>query len=122
MGERSLLLIGPAELATTDRKGINDSFPLELMIWSVSETSHSHLQPTINLTRMDTIQSKMTFGVVDKRPLLYIIPADLSATKRTTLNDSLAIEITDLVGFKNDLLPPTIKFNEPDQFLKVLTS
>jgi hypothetical protein len=54
-----------------------------------SLTSPTNNQPG----RMITIRSKITFGVVDKRPLLYIIPVDLSATERKTLNDSLAIEL-----------------------------
>jgi hypothetical protein len=42
---------------------------------------------------MDTIQSKIIVGVVDKRSLLSIIPAELAAIERTSLNDSLAIEL-----------------------------
>jgi hypothetical protein len=42
---------------------------------------------------MDTIQSKITFGVVDTRSFLCIILANLSATERKRLTDSLAIEL-----------------------------
>jgi hypothetical protein len=51
--------------------------------------------PTNNqpVARMDTIQSKIIVGVVDKRSLLSIIPAELAAIERTSLNDSLAIEL-----------------------------
>jgi hypothetical protein len=41
---------------------------------------------------MDTIQSKTTFGVVDKRPLLCVVLGNPFATKRKRLNDSLAVE------------------------------
>jgi hypothetical protein len=40
---------------------------------------------------MDSIQSIITFGVVDKPSLLYITPANAAATERTSLNDFLAI-------------------------------
>ncbi len=42
---------------------------------------------------MDTIQSKMTFGVVDKRHLLHAILGNPFATKRKRLNDSSAVEL-----------------------------
>jgi len=41
---------------------------------------------------MDTIQSKITFGVVDTRPFLCVMPANLSTTERKRLTDSLAVE------------------------------
>jgi hypothetical protein len=50
---------------------------IKLVIWWVSEIICSCLQPTINLARMDTIQSEMTFGVLDKHPLLDVILATL---------------------------------------------
>jgi hypothetical protein len=61
-------------------------------VWWVSESICSHLQPTINLARMDTIQSTTTFGVVDKRPLLCVVLGNPFATKRKRRKDSLAVE------------------------------
>ena len=77
----------------TDRKGIHCCLPFELVIWRVSEILCSQVQPTIHLAGVDAIQSKMTFGVVDKRPLLCVIPTNLPATERNRLNDSLAVEL-----------------------------
>jgi hypothetical protein len=92
VAERSLLCISPYELTTTERKGIDNSFPMELMICWVSEIIRNYLQPTTNLmTRIAPIQSKMTFGVVDKRYLLCIVPTELATIERTILDNSLVI-------------------------------
>jgi hypothetical protein len=42
---------------------------------------------------MDTIQSKTTFGVADKHPLLHVILGNAFATERKWLNDALAVEL-----------------------------
>ena len=91
VGEQCLLCISPAELTATDRKGIDDSLPMELVNRWVSESIRNYLQPTIYLTRIDPIQSKMTFGVVDKRYLLCIVPTELDAIERKILDNSLVI-------------------------------
>jgi hypothetical protein len=61
------------------------------MICWVSEIIRNYIQQTINLTRIAPIQSKMTFGVVDKRYLLCIVPTELATIERTILDDSLVI-------------------------------
>jgi hypothetical protein len=48
---------------------------------------------TINLARMDAIQSKITFDDMGKRFLLCISTADLAATERKRIGDFLAIEL-----------------------------
>jgi hypothetical protein len=42
---------------------------------------------------MDAVQSKMTFGVVDKRPLLCVILGNPFVSKMKTLNDSVAVKL-----------------------------
>jgi hypothetical protein len=91
--EPCLLFISYVDLATTDRKGIQHCLPFELVIWWVSAILCSQQDPTVNLAAVNTIQSKSTFGVVDKRPLLRVLPTNLPATERKWLNDSLAIEL-----------------------------
>jgi hypothetical protein len=91
VGTHFLLCISPSELTTTEKKGLDDSLPMKLVIRWVSEIIRNYLQPTINLTRIAPIQSKMTFGVVDKRYLLCIVPTELSTIERTILDDSLVI-------------------------------
>jgi hypothetical protein len=61
------------------------------MICWVSEIIRNYIQQTINLTRIAPIQSKMTFGVVDKRYLLCIVPTELATIERTILDGSLVI-------------------------------
>jgi hypothetical protein len=41
---------------------------------------------------MDTIQSKTTIGIVDRRPPLCVILGNHFETKRKRLNDSSAVE------------------------------
>jgi hypothetical protein len=40
---------------------------------------------------MDPIQSKITFGDMEERYLLYISPTELAVTERKRLDDPLAI-------------------------------
>jgi hypothetical protein len=89
--ERILLCISPYELTTTERKVMDNFFPMELTICWVSELIDNYLEPIINLARMDPIQSKITFGVADKRFLHCIIPAELTAAETKRLDDSVAI-------------------------------
>jgi hypothetical protein len=89
----SLLCMDLTELAASDAKRVNDPLAVELVIWWVSGIICQRVQPTINLARMDTVQSKMTFSVVDKRPLLCVILGNPFATKRKRLNDSLAVKL-----------------------------
>jgi hypothetical protein len=48
---------------------------------------------TINLARMDAIQSKKTFDDADKPYLLCISTAELAATERKRIDDFLVIEL-----------------------------
>jgi hypothetical protein len=52
----------------TASKRIHDPLAIKLVSWWVPEIICLCLQPTINLARMDAIQSKTTFIVVDKPP------------------------------------------------------
>jgi hypothetical protein len=68
----------------------------QLVIWWVPGIICKHIQPTINLARrLSTIQSKMSFGLVDKPPssLLCVILGNPFANKRKRLNDSLDVEL-----------------------------
>jgi hypothetical protein len=85
--------MNPTELAASDAKRVDDILAVELVIWWVSGIiSCWHAQPTIDLVRMDTIQSKTTFRLLDKRPLLCVILGNSFATKRKRPNDLLAVE------------------------------
>jgi hypothetical protein len=115
----SLLCMDATELPASDVKRVDDTLAVKLVVWWVSGIICQRIQPTINLARMDTIQSKMTFGVLDKRPVLDVILGNPFATKRKEAERLIGCRIADLVGFKNALLAPTIKFNEPTRLWNV---
>jgi hypothetical protein len=88
----NLLCISPTEISANDAKRIDVSLHVELVVWWVSERIDYKLQSTIILTRMDTIQSKRTFGDMGERYLLYMSPIELAVTERKRLDDPLAIQ------------------------------